>query len=389
MGNKRAIRALAVLVFIAGCLILLFPRIHGWTAEYLMRRETEEFLLLLEESDKASDKPATPSMSQEVNPETARPYTTDAGESVMTIEMDKGGLWEINTSKEVYAENSMVNSGYSDCTLRITYQATMDSDNSVVYGDSGNPNDVVLTWKRTSQDYYDTLVDDAHLYTYGLELTKLFSDGKGDFSKVEFIIHNDTDNYFVKAELNKDEGIYYVTDHVSKEADATHFIPVTSGEADGKVIVKGLEDDEYTITEVRTADGYTLLKEDIKVVISKAESSKLCDIYASDVLGLIQNDPRYATIIKDTGDLHNMPQKHLEHKLLTASATVDGNKVNMLEDNGSANAETPLKVVNTRGFDLPATGDHGVWMYGVIGILLMAGSVICIVLTSRKKKSER
>ena len=81
-----------------------------------------------------------------------------------------------------------------------------------------------------------------------------------------FIIHNDTDNYFVKAELNKDEGIYYVTDHVSKEADATHFIPVTSGEADGKVIVKGLEDDEYTITEVRTADGYTLLKEDIKVV---------------------------------------------------------------------------------------------------------------------------
>lgn len=315
--------------------------------------------------------------------------TTDAGESVMTIEMDKGGLWEINTSKEVYAENSMVNSGYSDCTLRITYQATMDSDNSVVYGDSGNHNDVVLTWKRTSQDYYDTLVDDAHLYTYGLELTKLFSDGKGDFSKVEFIIHNDTDNYFVKAELNKDEGIYYVTDHVSKEADATHFIPVTSGEADGKVIVKGLEDDEYTITEVRTADGYTLLKEDINVVISKAESSELCDIYVSDVLGLIQNDPRYATIIKDTGDLHNMPQKHLEHKLLTASATVDGNKVNMLEDNGSANAEAPLKVVNTRGFDLPATGDHGVWMYGVIGILLMAGSVTCIVLTSRKKKSER
>ena len=248
---------------------------------------------------------------------------------------------------------------------------------------------MVLTWKRTSQDYYDTLVDDAHLYTYGLELTKLFSDGKGDFSKVEFIIHNDTDNYFVKTELNKDEGIYYVTDHVSMEADATHFIPVTSGNADGKVIVKGLEDDEYTITEVRTADGYTLLKEDIKVVISKAESSKLCDIYVSDVLGLIQNDPRYATIINDTGDLHNMPQKHLEHKLLTASAAVDGNKVNMLEDNGSANAEAPLKVVNTRGFDLPATGDHGVWMYGVIGILLMAGSVTCIVLTSRKKKSER
>ena len=33
-----------------------------------------------------------------------------------------------------------------------------------------------------------------------------------------------------------------------------------------------------------------------------------------------------------------MPQKHLEHYLLTASATVDSNKVNMTEDGGSVNA---------------------------------------------------
>ncbi len=54
-----------------------------------------------------------------------------------------------------------------------------------------------------------------------------------------------------------------------------------------------------------------------------------------------------------------MPQRHLEHHLLTASATVDGNAVTMLTDNGSANAEAPLRVVNTRGFDLPRTGDNG------------------------------
>ena len=36
-----------------------------------------------------------------------------------------------------------------------------------------------------------------------------------------------------------------------------------------------------------------------------------------------------AEIINDTGDLKNMPQKHLEHHLLTASATVDGNKVTL------------------------------------------------------------
>lgn len=306
----------------------------------------------------------------------------------MTIEMTAGGLTEINTSKSVYTAAGMVNSGYSDCTVRITYAATMNSDASVVYGDNGNPNEVVLLWKRSSEDYYDTLVDDAHVYTYGMELTKLFSDGQGDFSNVEFVIHNDTDNYFVKAELNEAEGIYYVVDHVEAEADATHFIPVETADSKGMVIIKGLEDDTYTMTEVRTDDGYVLLKEDIEVTISQTETTVLCDIYASDVLGLIQNDPRYAAIINDTGDLHNSQQKHLEHNLLTVSATVDGNDVNMLEDNASPNAEAPLTVVNTRGFDLPQTGDTGTWMFGAFGVLLMAGSLFGIVLLTKKARKE-
>ena len=328
--------------------------------------------------------------------------TTDADESVMTISMTARGLEQINTATTVYTGSSMVNSGYSDCSLRITYQATMDSDDSVVYGDSGNPNEVVLMWQRSSNGYYDTLVDDCHLYTYGIDLTKLFSDGKGDFSEVEFIVYNNTDKYFVKAELNKDEGIYYVVDHVEAEADATHFIPVESDGTKGKVIIKGMEDDEYIITEVRTDNGYTLLKEDIEVVISQAESSVLCDIYTSDVVGLIQNDARYTEeviakaiangYIKTDGKLadilNNMPQKYLEHYLLTASATVDGNAVTMLEDDGSINAHAPLSVVNTRGFDLPETGDNGTMMFTVGGILLMAGAILVILFVCRKKGSE-
>ena len=340
---------------------------------------------------------------------TVKYIDADNGAHVMTIEMTSRGLAEINSSKAVYPGASMVNSGFSDCTLRITYAATMDSDATTVFGDKGNPNDVVLTWKRSNSSYYDTLVDDAHVYTYGIELTKLFSDGKGNFANVEFIIHNDTDNYFVKAELNEEEGIYYVTDHVENEADATHFIPVIpmptpkAGDNQYKIIVKGMEDDTYTITEVRTDNGYTLLKEDIEIVISQVESTVLCDIYESDVVGLIQNDPRFAEeiiaeakakgYIKTDGGLadvlNNMPQKQLAHYLLTASATVDGNAVNMLEDNGSANAEAPLTVVNTRGFDLPETGDNGTMMFTVFGILAMAGAAAVIVLASRKKRNVR
>lgn len=319
---------------------------------------------------------------------TAAYYTTDAGESVMTIDFTERGLAEINTSKAVYSSASNVNSGFSDCTLRITYTAKVDSDNSVVFGDAGNPNKVVMLWKRTSENYYDTLVDDAHIYTYGMDLTKLFSDGKGDFSKVQFIVQNDTDGYYVVAELNEAEGIYYVVDHTNNPDAATRFVPVESNGNPGKVIIKGMEDDTYTVTEIRTDNGYTLLKDDIEIVISKTETTSLCDIYESDVLGLIQNDPRYATIINDTGDLKNMPQAHLEHHLLTASATVDGNAVNMLDDNGSANAEAPLSVVNTRGFDLPETGDHGTMMFTIVGILMMAGAVTFIVLASKKRNAR-
>ncbi len=316
--------------------------------------------------------------------------------STMTIEMTTQGLAEINSSKSVYTGASMVNSGYSDCTVRVTYTATVDSDISLQAGDVGNPNEVVLMWKRTSQDFYDTLVDDAHIYTYGIELTKLFSDGNGDYSNVEFIVHNDTDGYFLKAELNESEGVYYVTDHVAAEADATHFIPVlpaatpTDADPEYRVIIKGLEDDEYTITEVRTDDGYTLLKEDIKVVIAQTETVELCDIYETDVLGLIQNDPRFAQRLMDRTISVNKPgQKHLEHHLLTASATVDGKNVNMLDDMDSENAFAPLKVVNTRGFDLPQTGDHGTMLFSIIGIVLMAGAAVVIFATTRKKNIVR
>ena len=305
--------------------------------------------------------------------------TTGTGESVMTISMTEAGLNEINTSRSVYTGANMVNSGYSDCTLRITYAATMHSDASVVYGDTGNPNSVVLTWKRTNSAYYDTLVDDAHVYSYGIDLTKRFSDGKGDLSKVEFIFHNDTDNYFVTAALNQSEGVYYVTGHVTEESAATHFIPVSSG----KIVVKGLEDDTYTLTEVQTDNGYTLLKNSVKVVISQTESDTLCGVYGTDALGLLQNDPRYANVAP--GQYHNMPQKHLAHKLLIASSTIDGKNVNMAKDGDSNNAFSPLTVINTRGFDLPQTGGMGNWMFPVIGRSMLALCILGMVAVARKK----
>ena len=297
----------------------------------------------------------------------------------MTISMTADGLAEINGSFAVYTKSDMINSGYSDCTVRITYSAKLNPDKSLVCGDDGNSNDVVLVWKRTNSSFYDTLVDDCHVYSYGLDLTKEFNDGQGDFSKVEFLLYNDTDGYFVTAELNEGDGGYYVTGHVSGRDDATRFTPT----ADGSILVKGLEDDMYIATEIQTANGYTLLRDDIQIVIEAAKSDALCDIYVTDVLGVLQNDPRYADVPE--GLYKNVPQKHLEHCLLTASAKVDSNTVTMDADGESANAIVPLTVVNTRGFNLPQTGGHGTWMYGVAGTVLMVAAAIILVSARRKK----
>ena len=134
------------------------------------------------------------------------------------------------------------------------------------------------------------------------------------------------------------------------------------------------------MTEVRTDSGYVLLKQGI----SQKEGAESCTVYTSDALGLIQNDPRYAKVIQSDAALKNTPQKHLEHKLLTASATVSGKKVNMTEDNGSANAEAPLTVVNTCGFDLPKIGDNGTMMFTIVGILLMVGAAVPYMVSSKK-----
>ena len=312
----------------------------------------------------------------------------------MTVDIAKAGLDEINGATA--NKNGKLYTGYSNYTARVTYSAVINSDKSFVYGEKGNENTVILTWKRTSGDYYDTLIDDCHVFSFGLDLTKLFSDVDAEtaaetklYDSVKFKIQNKTDGTWIIAKRNDEEGVYYVTGHTDKETEATVFTPVTMGKSYGHIMVKGLEEDTYTITETQTANGYTLLKNAITVTISiKENTSNTCNVYAKDVLGVLQNDPHYAFDGGENLKLANIPQRALSHNYPTASATVDKNDVTMLEDNGSANAEVPLTVKNTKGFDLPKTGDHGTWMYSLVGILLMSAAAGVIVLTVKKKNGR-
>ena len=267
--------------------------------------------------------------------------TYDDAANTMTIRMTDTGLAEINEAATVYTDS--VKRGYSDCTMRITYAAALTADAKL--GDTNNPNEVVLTWKRTNTTYFDTLKDCCHVYTYGVDVLKQFSDNGGNLRNVTFKLHNDTDDCYIIAEQK--DGMYYAKGITSKKSDATTFIPNSSGH----IVVKGLEDDTYSLTEIATDKGYVLLREAVKIVIKTAESGQ-CEKCGA--------------------------------KLLTASATVNGKDVTMTD----GNAIVPLTVVNNPGFDLPKTGGYGVWMYTVGGVLLL-GAAAFIVIRSRKHKNEQ
>ena len=265
----------------------------------------------------------------------------DDAANTMTIRMTDTGLAEINEATTVYTDS--VKRGYSDCTMRITYAATLTSDAQM--GNKDNPNEVELTWKRTNTTYYDTLKDCCHVYTYGIDVLKQFSDNGGNLRNVKFRLHNDTDDVFVIADLK--DGVYYAKGLTAKKSDATTFIP----NAQGHIVVKGLEDDAYSLTEIATDKGYVLLKDAVKIVIKTAENGT-CEQCGA--------------------------------KLQTASATVNSKDITMTE----GNAIVPLTVVNNPGFDLPKTGGYGTWMFTIGGVALL-GAAAFIVIRSRKHKNER
>ena len=265
----------------------------------------------------------------------------DDAANTMTIRMTDTGLAEINEAATVYTDS--VKRGYSDCTMRLTYAATLTADAKT--GDTDNPNGVVLTWRRTNNTYFDTLKDCCHVYTYGIDVLKQFSDNGGNRRNVKFKLHNDTDDCYIIAEQK--DGVYYAKGITSKKSDATTFIPNSSGH----IVVKGLEDDTYSLTETATDKGYILLRDAVKIVIKTAENGQ-CEQCGA--------------------------------KLLTASATVNGKDASMTD----GNAIVPLTVVNNPGFDLPKTGGYGTWMFTIGGVALL-GAAAFIVIRSRKHKNEQ
>lgn len=298
--------------------------------------------------------------SSDAEPKFSATYGTSGDDPTMKIEMTKAGLNELNKK-------------YSDKYIVVYYTAKVNTNDSVVLGDKGNPNDVSLTWKRTSTNYYDILKDKCIVYSYGYDLTKKFSDDKGDATKVRFVVKNKTDNYYLVA--TGSNGVYQVTGKSATEADATQFSPSSAG----KLVINGIEADEYAFTETHSDAGYSLLKKDITVKVTETKANITPTI--ANITG-IQSKADTDSTANDGVANGTALNNNVTVQTIAASATVDDTKATMTKHGESDNAYINMEVINQKQFLLPLTGGTGSYLLIIVGVVV-AG---CGVMVLRRNK---
>ena len=298
--------------------------------------------------------------SSDTDPKFAVTYGKSGDDPTMKIEMTKAGLNELNKK-------------YSDKYIVVYYTAKVNTNDSVVLGDKGNPNDVSLTWKRTSTNYYDILKDKCIVYSYGYDLTKKFSDDKGDATKVRFVVKNKTDNYYLVA--TGSNGVYQVTGKSATEADATQFSPSSAG----KLVINGIEADEYAFTETHSDAGYSLLKKDITVKVTETKANITPTI--ANITG-IQSKADTDSTANDGVANGTALNNNVTVQTIAASATVDDTKATMTKQGESDNAYINMELTNQKQFLLPLTGGTGSYLLIIVGVVVAS----CGVMVLRRNK---
>lgn len=244
----------------------------------------------------------------------------------------KDGTTTTITFKEEYCKQLAPNTTQN---FTITYTATLNDQ--AVLGQSGNTNDVFVTYRNTGDvDDRDIEHKSTKVFTYGIDLTKQ-GEGGAKLSEVEFKLTEGTN----EIKVLRSGDAYYPSN------DAKASSTVTTDE--GKIYIRGLKAGTYKLTETKTNAGYVLLKDPVVIVITKDSDTPT-------------------------------PGK--------ATATVGDKKVTMQADqknSGSDTAEVPLTVVNSKGFDLPATGGRGIALFTIAGIAIVAAAGSLLFMRKRSK----
>lgn len=228
--------------------------------------------------------------------------------------------------------------------IDITFNAKLN--NKAVIGQAGNTNEMCLKFSNNPNDASEvngkTPVDKVIVFTYQLDIEKVASGSEAKkLPGAKFKLYktvNGGKQYLTVNSSNKVNG------WVDAENNASELVT----DASGMISVKGLDAGEYYLKETAAPDGYNLLKNDVKVVIT----SQIADVW---------DGSNTADALKDL------------------SVTSNGT-------DGVGNEETgvvEITVLNVAGIQLPSTGGIGTTIFYAAGIVLMAGAVFFVVRRKR------
>lgn len=219
-------------------------------------------------------------------------------------------------------------------TFTITY--TVKLNENAVLGQTGNKNKVYLEYQNYGEKEPKKTTDkDTTVFTYGIDLTKK-GEGTDVLEGVKFEL-TDSENQPVKVQKNGTNE-FYTPGGTSNE------VTTATGR---KIYIRGLKPGTYKLTETKTKAGYVLLKDPVEIMITQKEAES----------GI-------------------------------AEATVGRKPVTMQNDqknSDSKTAEVPLTVVNSKGFDLPATGGRGIALFTIAGIAIVAAAGSLLFMRKRSK----
>ena len=188
-------------------------------------------------------------------------------------------------------------------------------------------------------DEYHSDWDVARSYTFGVHMTKYLGE-EGNLApegSVTFALYREKDGQKQAVPLSRSGDAYQVALQGSNELSVS---------ADGTLTILGLGEGTYYLRELSTAEGYALPNEDIALTLAGERS-------AGEYTG----------------------------RLDAAQCTVDGQQGNASVQDGTLY----LSVINPRTFYIPNTGGAGSWMFTAGGLLIIAGGVVYLAV-SRKKK---
>lgn len=262
--------------------------------------------------------------------------------SSFTITFTDDGLAKLDT---------LAQSGAAVRDVYVRYSATVNAGAVIgpqrqdATANSGNPNEVKLTYQVDGSAKMDTEFDRVTHFTFGIDVTKQLQDVTGTsnlFAKVKFKVYTKdaggTKTYYT---FTGSDGAYNKPVVATGGAEAAIELSPNNS---GNIKIDGLELGTYYLEETATADGYRLLNAPVEFVLNA----------------------------------ENVNQNNF--------VGTDNQYLGTLDDGSDTDGRLSATVVNTKGFSLPSTGESGTLVFVLLGAAVITAGGLFLARTSKANK---